>query len=142
MTEGMGFISTMDYPNGFKPGTSLTRTEMAKWMASGLAAKNEDFKQALSDTEDTLVPVAEYHKGGLNKSDYPYVSVVLGTGLMAGYPDGTFGPSKTTTRAEVAVILARYETVQDKKASSYQDLNEMREVGLTGTNLLSATPHA
>ncbi|SMF72287.1 S-layer homology domain-containing protein [Paenibacillus uliginis N3/975] len=138
---GMGFISTMDYPNGFKPGTSLTRTEMAKWMASGLAAKNEDFKQALSDTEDTLVPVAEYHKGGLNKSDYPYVSVVLGTGLMAGYPDGTFGPSKTTTRAEVAVILARYETVQDKKASSYQDLNEMREVGLTGTNLLSATPH-
>ncbi|MGM1048683.1 MAG: S-layer homology domain-containing protein [Bacillota bacterium] len=138
---GMGFISTKDYPNGFKPGASLTRTEMAKWMSLGLAAKNEDFKQALSDTEDTLVPVAEYHKGGLNKSDYPYVSVVLGTGLMAGYPDGTFGPSKTTTRAEVAVILARYETVQDKKASSYQDLNEMREVGLTGTNLLSATPH-
>ncbi|MGG1880717.1 S-layer homology domain-containing protein, partial [Paenibacillus cisolokensis] len=47
---GMGFISAQDYPNGFKPGTALTRREMAKWMASGLAAKHEDFKQAVSDT--------------------------------------------------------------------------------------------
>lgn len=138
---GMGFISTKDYPNGFKAGTSLTRKEMAKWMASGLAAKNEDFKQALSDTKDTLVPVAEYHKGGLNKADYPYVSVALGTGLMAGYPDGSFGPNKTTTRAEVAVIIARLEQVQKKQASSFRDLNELREVGLTGTNLLSSTPY-
>lgn len=138
---GMGYISKSDYPNGFKPGTSLTRKEMAKWMASGLATNKSDFKQALSDTKDTLVPVAEYHKGGLNKTDYPYVSVVLGTGLMAGYPDGTFGPSKTTTRAEVAVILARLEQVQNKQASSFKDLNEMREVGLTGTNLLAATPY-
>lgn len=138
---GMGFISQSDYPNGLKPGTALSRSEMAKWMASGLASKNGDFKQALSDTKDTLVPVAEYHKGGLKKADYSYVSVVLGTGLMAGYIDGSFGPNKTTTRAEVAVILARYDQVQDKQASSFRDLNEMREVGLTGTNLLSATPY-
>lgn len=137
----MGFITVSDYPNGFKPSTSLTRREMAKWMSSGLAAKDTEFKKALSDTKNTLVPVAEYYKGGLNKADYPYVSVALGTGLMAGYPDGTFGPGKTTTRAEVAVILARFEKVQNSEASSYQDLNELREVGLTGTNLTTATPH-
>ncbi|WP_196426386.1 S-layer homology domain-containing protein [Paenibacillus campinasensis] len=136
-----GFISAADYKNGFKPGTALTRREMAKWMASGLAAKNDDFKQALSDTKDTLVPVAEYFKGGLNKADYPYVSVALGTGLMAGYPDGSFGPGKTTTRAEVAVILARYVNVQNKDPEEFQDLREMREVGLTGTNLTTATPY-
>ncbi|MFB5762230.1 S-layer homology domain-containing protein [Paenibacillus medicaginis] len=138
---GMGFISTSDYPNGFKPSTSLTRREMAKWMASGLAAALEDFQTALSDTQDTLVPVAEYYKGGLNKTDYPYVSVALGTGLMTGYEDGAFGPSKTTTRAEVAAILGRYESVQKKKAADFRDLNEMREVGLTGTNLTSLTPY-
>ncbi|MBO2943830.1 S-layer homology domain-containing protein [Paenibacillus sp. F411] len=138
---GMGFLTPSDYSGGFKPDEALTRREMAKWMASGLAARNEGFKQALSDTKDTLVPVAEYYKGGLNPSDYSYLSVVLGTGLMTGYLDGTFGPSQPTTRAEVAVILSRYQQVQLKEASDYQDLEEMREVGLTGTNLLSATPH-
>ncbi|MFJ2047243.1 S-layer homology domain-containing protein [Paenibacillus taichungensis] len=133
-------MKSSDYPNGFKPGMALTREEMAKWLSSGLAAQDEDYKQALKDTENTLVPVAEYYKGGLKKAAYPYVSVVLGTGLMGGYPDGTFGPGKTTTRAEAAVILSRYEQVQKSKATSYRDLNEMREVGLTGTNLTSATP--
>ncbi|WP_405170648.1 S-layer homology domain-containing protein [Paenibacillus sp. FSL H8-0280] len=136
----LGFLNSSDYPNGFKPGTALTREEMANWLSSGLAAQDEDYKQALKDTENTLVPVAEYYKGGLKKAAYPYVSVVLGTGLMGGYPDGTFGPGKTTTRAEAAVILSRYEQVQKSKATSYRDLNEMREVGLTGTNLTSATP--
>ncbi|MNW24135.1 S-layer protein sap precursor [compost metagenome] len=136
---GMGFISTSDYSGGFKPSTQLTRREMAKWMASGLATAQEDFQKALEDTKDTLVPVAEYYKGGLNKADYPYVSVALGTGLMNGYEDGSFGTAKTTTRAEVAAILSRYEEVQKKEASSFRDLNEMREVGLTGTNLTSAT---
>ncbi|WP_018884288.1 S-layer homology domain-containing protein [Paenibacillus massiliensis] len=138
---GMGFMSPSDYPGGFKPSTQLTRREMAKWMASGLASAQEDFHKALEDTKDTLVPVAEYYKGGLDKVDYPYVSVALGTGLMNGYEDGSFGTAKTTTRAEVAAILSRYEEVQKKEASSFRDLNEMREVGLTGTNLTSATDY-
>lgn len=138
---GMGFMSPSDYPGGFKPSTQLTRREMAKWMASGLASAQEDFQKALEDTKDTLVPVAEYYKGGLDKVDYPYVSVALGTGLMNGYEDGSFGTAKTTTRAEVAAILSRYEDVQKKEASSFRDLNEMREVGLTGTNLTSLTPY-
>ncbi|MET1167571.1 S-layer homology domain-containing protein, partial [Bacillus velezensis] len=75
-----GFLKSSDYPNGFKPGTALTREEMAKWLSSGLAAQDEDYKQALKDTENTLVPVAEFYKGGLKKISYPYVSVVLGTG--------------------------------------------------------------
>ena len=135
-----GFLSVGDYSNGFKPGTALTRVEMAKWMASGLAAKDEDYKTALSDTKETIVPVTEYYKGGLNKADYPYVSVVLGTGLMSGYPDDSFGTGKTTTRAEVAVILQRYEGTQEKAASSFRDLSELREVGLTGTNVKTLAP--
>ncbi|GIP27943.1 hypothetical protein J23TS9_30730 [Paenibacillus sp. J23TS9] len=135
-----GFLNAGDYSNGFKPGTALTRVEMAKWMASGLAAKDEDYKTALSDTKETIVPVTEYYKGGLNKADYPYVSVVLGTGLMSGYPDDSFGAGKTTTRAEVAVILQRYEGTQEKAASSFQDLSELREVGLTGTNVKTIAP--
>lgn len=139
---GMGFINTKDYSK-FQPGKAMTRREMAKWMASGLAANDTDYQKAIEDTstESALVPVAEFYKGGLSKTDYPYVSVALGTGLMAGYSDGTFGPGKTTTRAEAAVILSRFNLIQEKKATSFKDLNEMREVGLTGTNLTSATSH-
>lgn len=137
---GKGFFSPADYTNGFKPGNPLTRVEMAKWMASGLAARDGDYKQAIEDTKDTIVPVTEYYKGGLNKADYPYVSVMLGTGLMSGYPDDSFGGGKTTTRAEVAVIIQRYETTQTKAPSAFKGLNELREVGTTGTNLRTVIP--
>ncbi|MGG4048543.1 S-layer homology domain-containing protein [Paenibacillus favisporus] len=137
---GKGFFSPADYTNGFKPGTPLTRVEMAKWMASGLAARDGEYKQAIEDTKDTIVPVTEYYKGGLNKADYPYVSVMLGTGLMSGYPDDSFGGDKTTTRAEVAVIIQRYETTQTKAPSAFKGLKELREVGTTGTNLRTVIP--
>ncbi|MEC0368808.1 S-layer homology domain-containing protein [Paenibacillus chibensis] len=138
---GKGFFQASDYPGGFKPNTPLTRVEMAKWMATGLAAKDADYKTALSDTKDTIVPVTEYYKGGLNQADYPYVSVALGTGLMSGYPDDSFGAGKTTTRAEVAVILQRYAGTQGKAAESSKALNELREVGLTGTNVRTVAPN-
>lgn len=138
---GKGFFSPADYANGFKPGTPLTRVEMAKWMASGLAARDGEYKQAIEDTKDTIVPVTEYYKGGLNKADYPYVSVMLGTGLMSGYPDDSFGGGKTTTRAEVAVIIQRYETTQTKAPKAFKGLNELREVGTTGSNHLSVTAY-
>lgn len=130
-----GFITSADYPNGFKPSTPLTRKEMAKWMTSGLAAADTDYKQAMSDTAETVIPVAEYFKKTLSKSDYPYVSVALGTGLMSGYADGNFGPAKTTTRAEAAVILMRLADVQKQGADTFTGLKELRAVGTTGTNL-------
>ena len=35
------------------------------------------------------------------------VSVLSGLNVIRGYPDGTFGPTRTITRAEAAVIIAR-----------------------------------
>ena len=133
-----GFVDGSTYAkNGFKPQQAITRVEMVRWMVSGLQVKDEDYKQAVLDTSDTIVPVAEYYKGGLSKKNYGVVGVALGTGLMNGYSDGKFNGSKTTTRAEVAAILLRYEQVQDKKAEEFQQLDELREVGLTGTNVNS-----
>lgn len=135
-----GFLNPSDYPNGFKPATPLTRKEMAKWMSSGLATSSADYKQALSDTANTVVPVAEYFKKTMNPSEYPYVSLMMGTGLMSGYADGTFGAGKTTTRAEAAVILVRLANVQKQLADSFVGLKELRAVGTTGTNMEVITP--
>lgn len=132
-----GFINPSQYSAGLKPQQAASRVEMARWMIAGLGQKNPDFKQAVLDTKDTIVPVAEFHKGGLAKSDYGVVSVALGTGLINGFQDGSFGGNKTTTRAEVAALLLRYESVQEKDPASFNQLEQLREVGLTGSNVES-----
>lgn len=54
--------------------------------------------------------------------------------------DKTFGVNRTTTRAEVATLIARYTAVAKKQPSDFQGLEELRAVGLTGTNLKVIAP--
>jgi hypothetical protein len=137
----LGFIQAADYPNGFSPDKVITRGEIAKWMANGLSSRSEDYKQALLDMKDTYVPVREMFNGKLAAVDIPIVGLMLGTGLLTGYPDLSFGLEKNTTRAEVATILLRYIDVENKKADDFLGLRELREVGTMGTNLTTLTPY-
>ncbi|MBG9794063.1 S-layer protein [Paenibacillus dendritiformis] len=136
----LGFIDPSNYPNGFKPNTALTREEMAVWLSSGLAALDEDYKQALLETKETLIPVKEYFKPGIPASKAGHIAVAMGTKLMSGYPDGSFGMKNTTTRAETSAILLRFVKVANKKADSFPALNELRAVGTEKNNLEVVTP--
>ena len=136
----LGYINASDYPNGFKPSTPITRMEIAKWMASGLAAADPEYKQALQDTVTTVLPVKEYFKSGIPQSQSPYIAVSLGTKLMSGYPDGSFGLTKQATRAEASAILLRLNTVSQQPAVSFTGLNELREVGTKRTNMETISP--
>lgn len=132
----LGFINRVDYPNGLVPNKAMTRIEIAKWMTNGLAAEDGEYNKAMADVQgpNALIPVAEFFKGGLNKADYPYISIVVGTGLMTGDTNGKFNLSANTTRAEVATILLRYVDTERIKATDFYALNELREVAKTGTN--------
>ncbi|BFH11406.1 S-layer homology domain-containing protein [Paenibacillus melissococcoides] len=136
----LGFIDPKNYPNGFQPNTALTREEMAVWLSSGLAAMDEDYKQALFDTKETLIPVKEYFKPGIPASKAGHIALAMGTKLMNGYPDGSFGMKNTTTRAETSAILLRFVKVANKKADSFPGLNELRAVGTEKNNLEIVTP--
>jgi len=136
----LGFIDPNDYPNGFKPNTPITRFEIAKWMTSGLAATDADYKQALEDTKTTVIPVREYFTSGIPESKAPYVAVAMGTKLLGGYPDGTFGLNSNATRAEASTILLRYGSVSGKKADEFLGLRELRQVGTERTNMESISP--
>ncbi|MEK4449949.1 S-layer homology domain-containing protein [Paenibacillus sp. FSL L8-0506] len=129
-----GFIKPSDFNGSFKPAQQLTRMEMAKWMANGLSAGNAEYSQAMQDMAKTVVPVSEYYKGTLPSGNYGTVGLMMGTGLMAGMPDGSFGINQVTTRAEVAAILLRLEAVQQQQPSQFKNLVQMREVGTKGTN--------
>lgn len=129
-----GFVSSNEIVD---PQEKISRIQMVRWMVTGLSETSSSYAEAAEATRDTVVPVAEYYKGGLNKKDYGDVSVALGTGLMTGFTNGSFGPDQTTTRAEVASILLRLEKIQEKKATDYSQLLELVEVGLTGSNAIT-----
>ncbi|WP_248928699.1 S-layer homology domain-containing protein [Paenibacillus hamazuiensis] len=132
-----GFINPGDYPSGFNPNTQLTRYEMIKWISNGLMKSNDSFEQAFEDTQNTLLPTPEAIRGEISVDEVPYIALVRGTGIVGGFADGTLKPKSTTTRAEVAAILLRYMDVEGENADIYPDLKELREVGLTGANLVS-----
>ncbi|UMV48148.1 S-layer homology domain-containing protein [Paenibacillus macerans] len=136
----LGYIQPGDYPNGFKPNTPITRFEMSKWMTSGLAAAAEDYKQALEDTKTTVIPVKEYFNPGIPQIKSSYIAVALGTKLMSGYPDGSFGLDKNATRAEASTILLNLERVDGQKADDFLGLKELRQVGTERTNLETISP--
>jgi hypothetical protein len=131
----LSIIKKEDYSSGFNPSEPLTRYEMFKWMVSALTVDSPSFKQALKDTKGTLVPFVEYYKGGIVEEKIPYVAVARGVSLTKGFPDGTIGLDKKTTRAEVAVVMNTYRKVEGTDASKYVELTEMRKVGTIGTNM-------
>ncbi|WP_128099890.1 S-layer homology domain-containing protein [Paenibacillus sp. DCT19] len=130
-----GFINPANYKGTLDAKASLKRGEMAVWLTQGLATVDSDYKQALDDVKNTVVPAKEYFTGNLAASDKNAVAVAMGTGLMSVGSDKQFGTDRTTTRAEVAVLIARYANVAKAKPVDFKGLNELRQVGLTGTNL-------
>ncbi|KLU56095.1 S-layer protein [Paenibacillus sp. VT-400] len=132
---GQGFINADDYAKGFNPNAELTRYEMMKWIANGLIKSGTSFQDAFNDTKNTLLPTPEVNRGTIRAEQIPYLALVRGTGIVGGFQDGTLKPADSTTRAEVSAILLRYMDVEGTDAGKYSDLNEMREVGTTGTNL-------
>ncbi|WP_051891757.1 S-layer homology domain-containing protein [Lysinibacillus sphaericus] len=141
--EGLavGFIKASDFSNNkFEPNKAMTRGEMSRWLANGLAHANADYGKAIEEMANsslTIIPIPEFYGGGVNKKDLPYIGVALGTGLLSGYEDFTFKPNGNTTRAEVATILIRFMDAMKKAPSDFTGLKELREVSETGTNILT-----
>ncbi|MFC9539912.1 S-layer homology domain-containing protein [Lysinibacillus sp. NPDC056959] len=141
----LGFIEVGDFANNkFEPNKPMTRGEMSRWLANGLAHNNADYGKAIEELANsslTLIPIPEFYKGGVNKKDLPYIGVALGTGLLSGYEDFTFKANGNTTRAEVATILIRFMDAMKKSPKDFTGLEELREVAKTGTNILTLTKY-
>ncbi|NMI06780.1 S-layer homology domain-containing protein [Paenibacillus sp. SZ31] len=135
-----GFINPSNYKGKLDAQGALQRGEMATWLTQGLTVVDPEYKQALSDVTNTVVPAKEYFTGKLASTQKNAVAIALGTGLMSVANDKTFGVDRTTTRAEVAVLIVRYAAVAKTKPADSQGLNELRAVGLTGTNLSIIAP--
>ncbi|MGI5940351.1 MAG: S-layer homology domain-containing protein [Thermoleophilia bacterium] len=97
---GRGIIS--GFPDGtFRPGAPVTRQQFAK-----MIAKATGIPVSLKD----VCPFPDV-AANLDKTDplYPnhYVGAAAKAGLIQGYPNGTFRPTNSITRAQVVSMVVR-----------------------------------
>ena len=90
------------YPDGtFKPTKSLTRAEMAKLLV-GLSGKQVDLAAYGKVFKDVK-------KGAWST---PYILLAYKEGWLSGYPDKTFKPNKTLSRAEALALITKFDNLK------------------------------
>ena len=102
------------YGNGeVRPQNSITRAEVASIFFRLL---EDDVRDANYTRENSFADVS---------SDAWYcsaVSTLSAMGILSGYPDATFRPNASITRAEFAAIATRFDADGDKTPASFDDI--------------------
>lgn len=98
------YLTGYSNPNGlptFRPEADATREDIAVALVKILNYTTQDAK-------DKDYAAFHFSDGNdISPNLLPYVSIACEKGLMNGYPDGRFCPSKGITRAEIVVLLNR-----------------------------------
>jgi hypothetical protein len=100
------------YPDGgFKPNEIMTRAEMAV-----IAVKMNHLEIKITE--------APYSDTGNSWADY-YIAAATKANFMQGYPDGTFKPDQSLTRAEAVATINRIlgrEPLNGKQQATWPDV--------------------
>ena len=110
------FAYVFGYPDGtIHPTASITRAEVAVIFYRLLSDEaRAAYRSETNDFTDTE-PGAWYSVA---------VSSLTRIGILAGYPDGSFGPGRNITRAEFATIAMRFlKTGQTEGADRFTDIS-------------------
>lgn len=104
-----GYIT--GYEDGtMKPNQNITRQEVAVILYRLLSLKAEAGVDAVSKFKDA---------GQIPQWSKEAVNVVVNKKYFSGYPDGTFGATKNTTRAETIAVLDRVVGQRYSEAGTY-----------------------
>lgn len=106
-----GILIVGEYPDGFKPSQPITRHEMAIWIVRALQLTPQSQEKMLGELKDQ----------GDIKSHRDLIEAALRSGIISGYPDGTFKGGNKSTRAEavsMAVRALHYSTGQPSSPGS------------------------
>ena len=91
----LGYISGSS-PKAFEPDSTITREQAAVMIARLLTLE-------ANSENDVLSTLADYEQ--LADWSRPYVETVFAQGILKGYPDQTFRPTRSVTRAEAMAII-------------------------------------
>ena len=109
------------FPGGtFGPDLNITRAEAAQMLyniSNGVIS--EPMLSATGVLSTTAVSFSDVTSGAWY---YDAVSALAQKGVISGYPDGTFGPGKTITRAEFTAMVVLYTGLTDSGTSTFWDV--------------------
>ena len=104
------------YPDGtMRPDRGVTRAE-----AAIMIGRLKEFDETPRDTGFSDVPSSHKASG--------FIAAAKEAQLIEGYPDGTFRPEHTITRAEMAFILSRLFIVPFRADVSFTDISSDMQV--------------
>ncbi len=103
----------------FRINNSITREEIATIFYRLTVVPEGDIRQSLEVTED---PFKDVDKDRWSARPIAYMKTL---GVMQGYPDGNFDPTKPITRAEFAEVARKYaESTIEHKGEAFQDVED------------------
>lgn len=99
------------YQDGtFRPNQQVTRGQLAKMIAVALSLKPADTNISFTDVPST-------------HANFAYIQALVSKNIIRGYPDGTFRPNATVTRAQAAKMIAiAFEVPSIKEALPFKDI--------------------
>lgn len=95
----------------FKPNQNITRAEFVRYFVKS---------KELFLSNNTVSEFTDLNDIG--KDNLTYIITAVEYGLINGYPDGTFRPKATITRAEIAAILSRSEILKPMDGTAFTDV--------------------
>lgn len=125
--EDKGVIIRTDYPSGYNPNEVITRLEMSKMIARGLASESATWNSALNGLRNLdYIKVTYTDKNKLVARDMPLIALAEGAGIVRGRADGSYDPAGRATRAEAAVMLNRFLNAKVKNISVDEFVNKYK----------------
>jgi|GEM_PF-1463014 len=108
------FAYMAGYPdNTLRPEGKVTREEVAAV-----------FFRLLDDTYRATVKtdVNNFSDVATDRWSNTQISTLAAVGIITGYPDGTFRPGNTITRAELATIASKFDELSPFEANNFSDI--------------------
>ena len=107
------FAYVSGYEDGtVRPNNNITREEVAAIFYRLLT----DESRAIYDTD-----VNDFSDVTASRWSNRAISTLSNAGIISGYPDGTFRPGQTITRAEFAAIAAQFDVVTENVENPFSD---------------------
>lgn len=113
--EEISYLMDRDVLRGYPDGTMRPDAGVTRAEAAIMITRLKEFDDAPRDTGFPDVPASHKASGS--------IAAAAEAQLIEGYPDGTYRPDNTITRAEMAFILSRLFIVPFRADVSFTDIS-------------------